>query len=81
MIDKAKSIFNKIVDKVKFFLNKDNFTKTKLVLVAFLALAAAVVAEYTIMRIYHPQFISKNRIMVVAMFFMFVGIHFVFKLK
>ena len=81
MIEKIKSMLNKVVDKVKFFFNKDNFTKTKIVLVAIAALAAAVVAEYTIMRIYHPQFISKNRIMVVAMFFMFVGIHFVFKLK
>lgn len=76
-----KEIYNKIVDKLKYFLSKDNFTKTKLVLGAFLSVALAVVTEYTIMRIYHPQFISKNRMMLLAMIYMFIGIHFVFKLS
>ena len=59
-VEKTKKIFNILVQKTMYFLNKDNFTKTKLVLGVFLSLAAAVVTEYTVMRIYHPQFISKN---------------------
>lgn len=79
--EKTKKLYVKAVEKIKYFLNKDNFTKTKLVLGVFLSLAAAVVTEYTIMRIYHPQFISKNRMMLLAMIYMFIGIHFVFKLS
>lgn len=76
-----KNIYNKVIEKIKFFLNKDNFTKTKLILCAFLSLALAVVTEYTVMRVYYPQFISKNRMMLLAMIYMFIGIHFVFKLS
>ena len=79
--EKTKKLYIKAVEKIKYFLNKDNFTKTKLVLGVFLSLAAAVLTEYTIMRIYHPQFISKNRMMLLAMIYMFIGIHFVFKLS
>ena len=81
IVEKTKSLYSKIVEKIIFFINKDNFTKTKLVLVAMLSLFAAVVTEYTVMRIYHPQFISKNRMMLLAMIYMFIGIHFVFKLS
>lgn len=81
VIEKVKAFYNKAVEKLIYFLNKDNFTKTKLVLGAFLSVALAVVTEYTVMRIYHPQFISKNRIMLLAMIYMFIGIHFVFKLS
>ncbi len=76
-----KNIYNKVIEKIKIFLNKDNFTKTKLVLGVFLSLALAVITEYTVMRRYHPQFISKNRMMLLAMIYMFIGIHFVFKLS
>ena len=76
-----KNIYNKVIEKIKIFLYKDNFTKTKLVLCAFLSLALAVITEYTVMRRYHPQFISKNRMMLLAMIYMFIGIHFVFKLS
>ena len=81
VIEKVKAFYNKAVEKLMYFLNKDNFTKTKLVLGAFLSVALAVVTEYTVMRIYHPQFISKNRMMLLAMIYMFIGIHFVFKLS
>ena len=76
-----KSKENKVVQKIMYFLNKDNFTKTKLVLVAFASLAFAIVCEYTIFRRWYPQFISKNRIMLVSIIYMFIGIHFVFKLS
>lgn len=79
--DKTKTLYTKSVEKLIFFIDKENFTKTKLVLVAILSLVAAVVTEYTVMRIYHPQYISKNRMMLLAMIYMFIGIHFVFKLS
>lgn len=79
--DKTKNLFNKIIEKFIFFINKDNFTKTKLVLVALASLVFATLCEYTIFRIWYPQFISKNRIMLVSIIYMFIGIHFVFKLS
>ena len=81
--DKTKEICNenKIISKLLYFLNKDNFTKTKLILVAFAALAFATICEYTIFRRWYPQFISKNRIILVSIIYMFIGIHFVFKLS
>lgn len=90
IIEKIKNIFhtllnklkeNKVVQKIMYFLNKDNFTKTKLVLVALASLAFATICEYTIFRIWYPQFISKNRIILVSIIYMFIGIHFVFKLS
>lgn len=81
VFDKIKDIYNLILEKFKMFIDKDNFIKTKLVLVAVLSLVAATLCEYTIFRIYHPEFISKNRIMLVSMIFYFIGIHFVFKLN
>lgn len=81
--DKTKEICNenKVISKILYFLNKDNFTKTKLVLVAFASLIFATICEYTIFRRWYPQFISKNRIMLVSIIYMFIGIHFVFKLS
>ena len=79
--DRCKKLYEKLLEKVKFFISKDNFTKTKLVLVAILSIAFATLCEYTIFRRYYPQFISKNRIMLVSIIYMFIGIHFVFKLK
>ena len=81
--DKTKEICNenKIINKLLYFLNKDNFTKTKLVLGAVASLILATVCEYTIFRVWYPQFISKNRIILVSLIYMFIGIHFVFKLS
>ena len=79
--EKTKTLYNKAVEKLIYFINKDNFTKTKLLLVAIVSLAFAVICEYTIFRIWYPQFISKNRIMLVAIIYMFIGLHFVFKLS
>lgn len=81
VIDKSKEIIENISKKFQYFINKDNFTKTKLILVAILSGLLAIICEYTIFRISHPEFISKNRIMLVSIIFMFIGIHFVFKLS
>ena len=93
-IEKIKSVIKKITDKTKevcnenklickllYFLNKDNFIKTKLVLGAIASLALATICEYTIFRRWYPEFISKNRIFLVSIIYMFIGIHFVFKLS
>ena len=79
--EKLNKIYENILEKIKFFINKDNFTKTKLILVAIMSLLIATLCEYTIFRISHPEFISKNRIMLVSIIIMFIGIHFVFKLR
>lgn len=79
--EKLNKLYENILEKIKFFINKDNFTKTKLILVAIMSVLIATLCEYTIFRISHPEFISKNRIMLVSIIFMFIGIHFVFKLS
>lgn len=79
--NKIKKLYENILEKIKFFINKDNFTKTKLILVAIISVLIATLFEYTIFRISHPEFISKNRIMLVSIIIMFIGIHFVFKLN
>ena len=83
LINKIKKICeeNKIIGKIAYFLNKDNFTKTKLVLVVIVSILFSIICEYTIFRRWYPQFISKNRIMLVSIIYMFIGIHFVFKLS
>ncbi len=78
---KVKELYKKILEKFMLFVKKENFTKIKLLLVAMLSVILATVCEYTIFRKTHPQFISKNRIMLVSIIFMFIGIHFVFKLS
>lgn len=79
--ENLNKIYENILEKIKFFINKDNFTKTKLILVAIMSVLIATLCEYTIFRISHPEFISKNRIMLVSIIIMFIGIHFVFKLR
>ena len=70
-----------IIEKLKKFIDKNNYTKIKLLLIAIFSIVCATVCEYTIFRRYYPEFISKNRIMLVAMLFIFIGIHFIFKLS
>ena len=79
--EKINNIYKFLEEKVKYFLNKDNFTKTKLLLVAVFSVILATICEYTIFRRYYPEFISKNRIILVSIIYMFIGIHFVFKLS
>lgn len=79
--EKINNIYKFLEEKVKYFLNKDNFTKTKLLLVVVFSVILATICEYTIFRRYYPEFISKNRIILVSIIYMFIGIHFVFKLS
>ena len=81
MFDKMKTIYEKIINKFEFFISKENFTKTKVLLVIILSGLLAITCEYTIFRRWYPEFISKNRIMLVSLMFAFIGIHFVFKLS
>lgn len=74
MLDKCKNFLYK-------FINKENYTKTKCVLLVFVSLIMSTICEYTIFRKWYPEFISKNRIMLVSIIFMFIGLHFIFKLK
>ncbi len=80
MVYNLKNFCKKIIKKFNNFLDKGNYTKTKLVFVAILSVLLATVCEYTIFRKWYPEFISKNRIMLVSLIYMFIGIHFVFKL-
>ncbi len=81
IFDKIKNIYEVIMKKIILFINKDNFTKIKLVLLVILSGILATMCEYTIFRRWYPEFISKNRIMLVTIIFIFVGLHFVFKLS
>lgn len=70
------------MEKIKNFLNKENYTKIKLCIVAVLAIVASVIFEYTIYTRYiDNSYDSKTRMLIVAIIFGFVGLHFVFKLN
>lgn len=70
------------MEKLKNFLNKENYTKMKLAIVAVLAILASLVFEYKFYTIYIDNaYDSKTRMLIMAMFFFFVGLHFVLKLK
>lgn len=79
--DKLNKIYNICIEKIKHFINKDNFTKTKAVLVCIFACVFSVICEYTVFRISYPEYISKVRMIIVAIIFAFIGIHFVFKIS
>lgn len=79
--EKVNSLYKTCEDKLKYFINKENCTKIKLVLVFVVSILLSIACEYTIFRKTHPEFISKNRIMLVSIIFMFIGLHFVFKLS
>ncbi len=74
MLDKGKAYFEKVI-------NKENFVTIKLILLFLMSIVMATICEYTIFRRWYPEFISKNRIMLVACIFIFIGLHFIFKLK
>ena len=79
--DKFIKIYSFSENKIKYFINKDNFTKTKLLIVLVISCILSVLCEYTIFRISHPEYISKVRMILVAIIFAFIGIHFVFKIS
>jgi len=57
MLEKLEKISNKIINKVKFFISKDNFTKTKIALVIILSGLLSIACEYTIFRRWNTEFI------------------------
>ncbi len=79
--NKLINLYNISVEKLKIFINKENFTKTKLLLVLVISCILSVACEYTVFRISHPEYISKVRMIIVAIIFAFIGIHFVFKIS
>lgn len=79
--DKLINLYNVSIQKLNFFINKENFTKTKLLLVLVISCILSVICEYTVFRISHPEYISKVRMILVAIIFAFIGIHFVFKIS
>lgn len=80
IVEKINITYNKTLEKLKFFICKENFTKTKLVLLVIISGILSMLCEYTIFRTLYPEFISKNRMMLVTLIFIFIGIHFIFKL-
>ena len=55
--DKFIKIYSFSENKIKYFINKDNFTKTKLLIVLVISCILSVLCEYTIFRISHPEYI------------------------
>ena len=80
LTEKFNKVYERVLEKLKFFINKDNFTKIKAVLVCVLAGMLSVACEYTYFRRVYPEYISKVRMIIVAIIFAFIGIHFVFKI-
>ena len=60
---------------IKNFFKKDNYIWVKLIIAAILSIILAIVFEYTVYRIVDPNYISKNRMMLFAIGFMFILIH------
>lgn len=71
---------NKVIKSICNFLNKDNYMWVKLIIAAVIAVVGSIIFEYTIYRAIDPQYISNNRMMLVSMIFMFIELHFIFKL-
>ena len=70
------------MEKIKNFLNKENYTKIKLIIIVILAVLVSVIFEYGFYTKYIDQaYDSKTRMLLVAMIFTFVGLHFVLKLN
>lgn len=81
LFDKIKNLYKKALEKIKVFINKENFTKIKLVILVILSGLLSITCEYTIFRKWYPEYISNNRIMLVTLIFIFIGMHFVFKIS
>ena len=79
--NKIKMIFLKCLLFCQKFIKKENFLKIKLLILPVASLLMATALEYTIFRRWYPEFISKNRIMLVTLIITFIGLHFILKLK
>ena len=80
MKEKATKIYNNIAGFIEKFIKKGEYTIVKVILLVILAVVFSAVCEYTIFRRWYPEFISKNRIMLVSLIYMFIGLHFIFNL-
>lgn len=70
------------MEKIKNFINKENYKKIKLGIVAVFALIAAIIFEYKFYTVYiDNSYDSKTRMLIMAIVFGFIGLHFVFKLN
>lgn len=74
-------MLEKCENAIKKFITKGQFTKIKLILLVFVSICISIGMEYTIFRRWYPEFISKNRIMLVAVIIYLIGLHFIFKLN
>ena len=86
MHDKEKSedisLIKKSMNAIKKFIDKDNYIKIKIAILIVLACVLSVISEKTIMRRFHPEpYISKNRMMLLAMIYGYIGLHFIFKIS
>lgn len=69
------------MEKIKNFLNKENYTKIKLGILFVVAIIAAILFEYGFYTRYiDKSYDSKTRMIIMTMVFGFVGLHFIFKL-
>ena len=69
-----------VLEKIKFFFKKENFFKQKLVIGLIIAAVCSIVFEYTFYRRIDPQYISKNRMALVAGIFYFIILHGIIRL-
>ncbi len=70
------------MEKLKHFINKENYLKTKLAIIAILAIILAVIFEYKFYTIYIDNaYDSKTRMIIMTMVFGFLGLHAIFKLN
>ena len=80
MKEKATKFYNNIAGFIEKFIKKGEYTIVKIIMLVILAVVFSAVCEYTIFRAWYPEFISKNRIMLVSLIYMFIGMHFIFNL-
>lgn len=70
------------MEKIKNFLNKENYTKTKLIIAFFLAPILSILFEYKFYTRYiDGSYDSKTRMLLTAGVFLFILLHFIFKLN
>ena len=70
------------MEKVKNFFNKQNYKKTKIALIVVLAMIASWIFEYKFYTVYiDGSYDSRTRMIIMAIIFSFIGLHFIFKLN
>lgn len=70
------------MEKVKNFLNKENFVITKLGILAVFSMIASWIFEYKFYTVYvDTSYDSRTRMIIMAIIFIFIGLHFIFKLN